>query len=80
MHRVKKILSGDPKRGGMALDSEESLREGEKFIVSSTLFSDSSPRLLPLPSNDFTTTKAELAPVPSFIHESPVSSPFFLGF
>lgn len=53
MDRVKKILSGDPKRGGMALDSEESLREGEKFIVSSTLFFRLFPSASPSPVERF---------------------------
>jgi len=35
--RIVKIMSGDPKRGGMALDSEKSFPEGSKFVVSISL-------------------------------------------
>ena len=34
IYRIVRILSGDPSRGGMALDMEESLTNGERVIVS----------------------------------------------
>ena len=34
IRRVVRILSGDPKRGGMALDTEDSVQVGDRFLVS----------------------------------------------
>jgi hypothetical protein len=44
--RVVKVLSGDPSRGGMALDTEMSVKEGERFIVRLTVFSFLFPKYI----------------------------------
>ena len=47
--RVVKILSGDPSRGALALETEEPLLPGQKFQVSSSLALALSQPPFPLP-------------------------------
>jgi hypothetical protein len=50
VRRVIRILSGDPKRGGMALDTEESVKVGDKFLVSTTVLPLMRAVINPLPN------------------------------
>jgi hypothetical protein len=83
LDRVVKILSGDPARGGMALDTQESVRVGERVMVCLTCQLQSThPIALPLtyppPASSSSIDQALQRRLPSNLNPQPPPA-FFIS-